>query len=129
MKDRVQFQKENFSSYPEISNILKQCAERYLKIRVDLELLDSERYTIMEHIKSYPDWEYFIDNFMSNDSHLPISKFNAVRVYPDKVELKYEPIHYRFDGNNCTYGVCTFDDILNIEKIIEDRKEYYKENK
>ena len=71
-----------------------------------------------------------IDTFLEDENapHLPFSMFNDVMVYPNKVILNYSPLHYRFDANNHTYGSCTFDDILNIKKIIEDRKAYYKAN-
>lgn len=55
------------------------------------------------------------------------SKFNAVRVVGDVVELKYEPIYHRYDGNNYTFGVCKFEDVLNIEQIIEEQKKKYIE--
>ena len=118
------------SKVEDISEVMKDAADRYLKIRADQEVIESDYGAIVSHIKSYPDWEYFIDAFLDieNAPHLHISMFNDVFVYPNKVILKYSPLHYRFDANNHTYGECTFDDILNIEKIIEERKAYYKEN-
>lgn len=130
MKDRVQFQKEveAYTECLDISNVLKECYERYSRIKTDTHKLHSDYYAIVSHIKSQPDWEYFIDNFMDDERHVPISKFNMVRIHPNRIELRYEPICCQHDNNNIIYGICSFDDILNIEKIIEDRKAYYKEN-
>ena len=132
MKDRVKYEQTEFANLKteNISEVMQDAADRYLKIRVDQELIESDYRVIVSHIKSYPDWEYFIDTFLDNENapHLHISMFNDVFVFANKVILNYSPLHYRFDANNHTYGSCTFDDILNIEKIIEDRKAYYKEN-
>jgi len=130
--DRVKIERELLtnSKVENISKVMQDAADRYMKIRTDQEVIYSDENTILLHIKSYPDWEYFIDAFLDdrNVPHFPFSMFNHVTVHPNKVILKYSPLHYRFDGNNHTYGFCTFDDILNIEKIIEERKEYYKAN-
>ncbi len=130
--DRVKYERTEFanSKVENISEVMQDAADRYMKIRADQELIESDCGAIVSHIKSYPDWEYFIDAFLDdkNALHLPFSMFNDVMVYPNKVILKYSPLHYRFDANNHTYGSCTFDDIMNIEKIIEERKEYYKAN-
>lgn len=131
--DKVEFQREMSVHHKcnDIKQVLKDASQRYKKIQADLEIIESDYAVIVNHIKSYDGWEYFVDEF-----HKPaegcVSRmynlFNAVRVVGDIVELKYEPNHERFDGNNYTYGTCSFDDILNIEKIIVDRKRYYAEN-
>lgn len=131
MKDRIEFERTEFANFKveNISEVMQDAADRYIKIRADQEVIESDYSAIVSHIKSHPDWEYFIDTFLDeNAQYLPFSMFNDVIVYPNKVILNYSPLHYRFDANNHTYGSCTFDDIANIEKIIEDRKAYYKEN-
>lgn len=114
--------------YDNIKDILKSAADNYMAIRAKLEVLGGDRWAVVSHIKSFPDWEYFIDNF--NETILSVTMFNNVQVYPDKIILRHSDL-----GSEDIYfhtqdmGVCTFDDLLNIEKIIEDRKNYYKEQK
>lgn len=127
MRDIVKLmrQEETPCRLPDISGVMKSCSDRYRKIRADLEILDSECHCIVQHIKSYPDWEYFIDAFRDyNDKKHPVlySKFNSVRIVGNKVSLLYEPLHCRWDNNNYEFGTCTMDDIMNIESIIRDRK-------
>ena len=130
--NRVKYEQTEFanSKIENISEVMQDAADRYMKIRADQEVIESDYRAIVSHIKSYPDWEYFIDAFLDieNAPHLHISMFNDVFVFVNKVILKYSPLHYRFDANNHTYGECTFEDILNIEKIIAERKAYYKAN-
>lgn len=134
MKDPIKFQRQeqecNNCNY--IESVLKSASNRYLKIRSDQEILKGEYSVIVKHIKSYPDYEYFLDAFLEKrikryEPKEMYSKFNAVRIVEDVVELKYEPIHHRYDGNNYTFGECKFEDILNIEKIIEEQKQKYIE--
>jgi hypothetical protein len=112
--------------YDNIKDILKSAADNYMAIRAKLEVLGGDRWAVVSHIKSFPDWEYFIDNF--NETILSVTMFNNVQVYPDKIILRHSDL-----GSEDIYfhtqdmGVCTLDDLLNIEKIIEDRKNYYKE--
>jgi len=134
MTDPIKFQRQEQECIrcTYIESALKSASDRYLKIRVDQEILKGEYSVIVKHIKSYPDYEYFLDAFLEKRSERyepreMYSKFNAVRVVGDTVELKYEPIHYRYDGNNYTFGVCKFEDILNIEQIIEKQKQKYIE--
>ena len=136
MKDPIKFQRQEqeCTRCTYIESVLKSASNRYLKIRADQEVLTGEYALIVKHIKSYPDYEYFLDAFLEdyskrhNKKYEPrelYSKFNMVRIVGDVVELKYEPLHYRFDGNNYTFGVCKFEDILNIENIIEEQKQKY----
>ena len=132
MTDQVKFQRQEQECIrcAYIESVLKSASSRYLKIRADQEILKGEYSVIVKHIKSYPDYEYFLDAFLEKRSerHEPrelYSKFNMVRIVGDVVELKYEPLYYRFDGNNYTFGVCKFEDILNIENIIKEQKQKY----
>lgn len=136
MTDPIKFQRKEQTCVKcdHIESVLKSASNRYFKMRLDQEILKDEYCVIVKHIKSYPDYEYFLDAFLEdyskrhNKKYEPrelYSKFNAVRVVGDNIELKYEPIHYRFDGNNYTFGVCKFVDVLNIEKIIEEQKQKY----
>lgn len=111
---------------PDIWNLMKSYSEHYMKIRATLEVMDGERYGIVQHIKSFLDWEYFIDNFTTGTGKVFYSKFNSVRIVGDTVELLYEPLHYRWDENNCKFGICKMEDVMNIASIIEERKAYYK---
>ena len=133
--DIVKLQREDIKGvrYYNILEVMKSASERYLKIRPELELLDRETSIIVKHIKSFEDWEYFLEYALEqyikinmakgNEAREMYSKFNAVRVVGGIIELKYEPIHARFDGNNYTYGFCSFDDILHIDEIIKTQKE------
>ena len=121
-----------------ILDTIRSASDRYLKIRSDIELLDGEHFAIMRHIRSYPDYEYFLDfvfkrHTSKSDTQrtaiMPYYKFNAVRVIGDAIELRYEPLHYRFDNNNFIYGVCSVEDILNIEDIIKVQKSKYNTQK
>lgn len=136
MTDPIKFQRQEQKCIKctYIESVLKSASNRYRKIRADQEILTGEYALIVKHIKSYPDYEYFLDAFLedytkrNSGEYKPkemYSKFNAVRIVGDVVELKYEPLYYRFDGNNYTFGVCKFEDILNIEKIIEEQKQKY----
>ena len=128
MTDKVEFQRseQKCLPYSNIGDIVRSASDIYLKIRVDLEMLDMKCSSIVRHIKSYPDWEYFLDAFTEGGRDImEYSKFNAVRVFNNVVEMKYEPIGARFDGNNFSFGVCSVEDILNIEEIIENRKRKY----
>ena len=136
MTDPIKFQRQEQACIrcTYIESVLKSASNRYRKIRADQEILTGEYALIVKHIKSYPDYEYFLDAFLEDRvkrnneeyrSREMYSKFNAVRIVGDVVELKYEPLHYRFDGNNYTFGVCKFEDILNIENIIEEQKQKY----
>ena len=129
MKDIVKFQRleQQCCHCDNIENVLKSASERYKRIRADEEVLTSEYGTIVRHIKSFQDYEYFIDAFFDKgNDHIELySKFNMVRIHGNFVELKYEPIYARYDGNNYSFGVCTIDDILNIEKVIEKQKQKY----
>lgn len=129
MYDPVKFQRleQQCRHCDNIEDVLKSASERYRKIRVDKEVLESEYAAIVRHIKSFQDYEYFIDAFFDkgNDYIEMYSKFNMVRICGNFVELKYEPICARYDGNNYSFGVCTIDDILNIEEIIENQKKKY----
>ena len=134
MTDPIKFQRQEqeCTRCTYIESVLKSASNRYLKIRADQEVLTGEYALIVKHIKSYPDYEYFLDAFLEKRSNryetkVEYSKFNAVRVVGDVVELKYEPIHHRYDGNNYTFGVCKFEDVLNIEQIIEEQKKKYIE--
>lgn len=106
---------------------LNTAAECYMKTRAALELLDSARAAIARHIRSYEGWEYFIDAF-NTEGPKPYWMFNTVRVYSngngnDLVELLHEPLGYRHDANNILFGTCSFKDVLDIERIIWERKE------
>lgn len=121
-----------------IGETLERAAERYMKIRADIILLEAEKQAIVSHIRSFEDWEYFIDAFTDNSHPNALyEKFNSVSVYSvkddagfgkDMVCLEYDP-----DGCRATksagcacFGSCTFDDLLNIENIIAERKQYYE---
>lgn len=112
-----------------IKEVLQNAGNRYHKIRVDIEVLIGENATIVKHIKSFPDWEYFIDNFTKEGTTYAFGMFNSVIVYKTDdtkmVSLFYMPSYDRHDKNNIYFGNCTFDDIMNIEEIIRKRKEYY----
>ncbi len=116
-----------------IKEVLESAGKRYCKIRADIEVLESEHAAIVKHIKSFPDWEYFIDNFAKEESPYAFGLFNSVQVYKtddaEMVSLFYMPSYNRHDQNNIYFGNCTFDDILNIEEIIRKRKEYYVKTK
>ena len=130
--DRVKFCRQATAPLrrDDIMDILVQAGERYHKIRVDLELLSGEHAAIVSHIKSYEDWEYFIDCFSPDGCMCCFDRFNSVQVFKDGdkeiVTLMWQPNHDRHDKNNVVFGNCTFDDIVNIEKIISDRKNHYK---
>ena len=134
--DAVQFQREEQQGrrYNNIPEVIQSASKRYLKIRSDLEVLESEKAAIVKHIKSYEDYEYFLDYVFEKylektnkryEERQPYYIFNAVEVYNDMIVLKYEPLHARFDGNNFTYGVCSTEDIVNIEDIIKTEKAKY----
>lgn len=129
MNDPVKFQRleQRCLRCDNIEDVLKSASERYRKIRADKEVLESECAAIVRHIKSFQDYEYFIDSIFDkgNDYVEMYSKFNMVRMHGNFVELKYEPICARYDGNNYSYGICTIEDILNIEEIIENQKKKY----
>lgn len=128
MRDIVKMQRmENEPRWdPDIRNLMKSYSDHYKKIRATLEVMDGERYAIVQHIKSFPDWEYFIDNFTIGTAKVCYSKFNSIRIIGDTVALLYEPLHYRWDGNNCEFGVCKMEDVMNIASIIKERKAYYE---
>lgn len=129
MNDPVKFQRleQQCLHCDNIEDVLKSASERYRKIRADKEVLEGECAAIVRHIKSFKDYEYFIDAIFDkrNDYVEMYSKFNMVRMYGNFVELKYEPIYARYDRNNYSYGICTIEDILNIEEIIENQKKKY----
>ena len=129
MNDTVKFQRleQQCNHCDNIEDVLKSASERYRKIRADEEVLIGEYGAIVRHIKSFKDYEYFIDAFFDKgNDHIELySKFNMVRMHGNFVELKYEPIYARYDRNNYSYGVCTIEDILNIEEIIENQKKKY----
>lgn len=118
-----------------VRDALEQAADCYRSIRAFVEVMDGTRSAIAGHIKSHEDWEYFLDAFRDeNDIEtLQFEKFNTVRCYSDgekgtsRVELLYEPLNSRYDGNNILFGVCTFEDIENIEGIIRERKGMYND--
>ena len=128
MIDRVKMQRMEDAPHrnPDIWNLMKSYSDHYMKIRAILEVMDGERYAIVQHIKSFEDWEYFIDNFAAETGKAFYSKFNSVRIVGDTVVLLYEPLHYRWDENNCKFGVCKMEDVMNIASIIEERKAYYE---
>lgn len=129
MKDIVKTQRleQQCCHCDNIENVLKSASERYKRIRADEEVLIGEYGAIVRHIKSFQDYEYFIDAFFDKgNNYIELySKFNMVRIHGNFVELKYEPIYARYDGNNYSFGVCTIEDILNIDKIIEKQKQKY----
>jgi hypothetical protein len=130
--DRVEFfrQENRPIRQDDIKSLLDSAGSRYAKIRADEELLSGEYGAIVKHIKSFDDWEYFIDTFVSYAEQFCCSgMFNAVQVYKsgdtEIVTLMWQPNHDRHDKNTVVFGNCSFDDILNIEEIIRKRKEYY----
>lgn len=115
--------------WDDIRSVLEKAGKRYRRVRIELELLSGEESVIVRHIKSYPDWEYFVENFTENPTVCAFNQFNSVIVYKNEdtelVLMCFMPNHNRNDKNNIEFGRCTFDDILNIEEIIEKRKSYY----
>lgn len=71
----------------------------------------------------------FLVSLCEIGSHMDMC--NSVIVYKhdnaELVSLYFMPNYDRHDKNNIYFGNCTFDDIMNIEKIIENRKAYYAE--
>lgn len=133
MTDRVKMYRSESTPYRlnGIRNVLENAGKRYVKIRADLEVLGSERIAIVGHIKSYPDWEYFVDNFTEDEHICASGLFNYVKVIKndnsENVLMYFTPNYDIHDKNNIYFGQCTFDDILNIEEIIEKRKLFYKD--
>lgn len=131
MTDRVTFcrQETRPMRWDDIRGVLEKAGKRYRRVRVELELLSGEEGVIVRHIKSYPDWEYFVENFTESSTVCAFNQFNSVIVYKNEdnelVWLCFMPNHDKNDKNNIKFGCCTFDDILNIEEIIEKRKSYY----
>lgn len=111
----------------QIRRVLELAGDRYRRIRVDLELLSGEHSAIVKHIKSYDNWEYFIEHFADDGCVCCFDMFNAVCVFKDgdmeTVSLYYMPNHDRNDKNNVYFGTCGFDDVLNIEEIIRKNME------
>lgn len=115
--------------WDDIRSVLEKAGKRYRRVRIELELLSGEESVIVRHIKSYPDWEYFVENFTESPTVCAFNQFNSVIVYKNEdtelVLMCFMPNYNRNDKNNIEFGRCTFDDILNIEEIIEKRKSYY----
>lgn len=131
--DRVKFYRQEAEPRrcDHIRDVLESAGNRYHKIRAGIEVLGGECAAIVKHIKSFPDWEYFIDNFAEEGVLCAFGMFNSVIVYKhdnaEQVSLYFMPNYDRHDKNNIYFGNCTFDDIMSIEKIIENRKAYYAE--
>ena len=68
MTDPIKFQRQEqeCTRCTYIESVLKSASNRYLKIRADQEVLTGEYALIVKHIKSYPDYEYFLDAFWKN---------------------------------------------------------------
>lgn len=105
---------------------LKESPEIYFSIRSKIDILDTDNLLIVHHVKSFPDWEYFIDTF--NNSHIPVSMFNWVKILKDTIVLgssqygAYDHFLYK------EMGTCNIEDLKNIENIIINRKKFYTEN-
>lgn len=138
--DIVKFQRQCLAPLRDekIGETLERAAERYMKIRADIILLESEKKSIVSHIRSFEDWEYFIDAF--SDTYrpdVPYEKFNSVSVLSvrDDGECGKDMVRLEYDECGCgatksakcvTFGCCTFKDLLDIKSIIAERKRYYE---
>ena len=128
--DRVKEQIQEFSSRrledSELDAVLKDASDIYLSIRAKLEVLDQLKLSIIKHIKSFDDWEYFIDTF--NESHIAVPMFNWVKIIGDIIVLGYSPFGSYDTILYKEMGTCRVEDLKNIETIIKERKEYYNNN-
>lgn len=138
--DIVKFQRQCLAPLRDekISETLERAAERYMKIRADIILLEAEKEAIVSHIRSFEDWEYFLDAFSDiYQPDVPYEKFNSVSVYSVRDEGGYgkDIVCLEYDERGCgatksakcvTFGCCTFKDLLDIESIITERKRYYE---
>lgn len=138
--DIVKFQRQCLAPLRDekIGETLERAAERYMKIRADIVLLEAEKQAIVSHIRSFEDWEYFIDAFSDiYRPDVPYEKFNSVSVYSVKDDggCGKDMVCLEYDERGCgatksakcvTFGCCTFKDLLDIESIIAERKRYYE---